>query len=84
MHRAIDQAGRAVVAQQQSLGDVADGRFPWTGVPPYGEEELVLRGRESFAFGFLLAPAEEAPQLGAELEQSSVVRIRGLSVGHMQ
>ena len=82
LHGAIDEAGRAVVAEQQSLGNVADRRGLRSGVSPDREEELVLRGCESFAFGFFLAPVQEPPQLGAELEQSSVVRIRELSAGH--
>lgn len=82
LDRAIDQAGCAVVSQHQHLGNVADGRFVRPGVPADGEEELMLRGSEPFALGFLFAPVEEPPQLRAELEQSSVVRVRELSVRH--
>jgi len=82
LDRAIDQAGRAVVSQHQRLGNVADGRFVRAGVPADREEELVLRGGEAFTLGFLFAPVEEPPQLRAELEQSSVIRVRERSVGH--
>jgi hypothetical protein len=82
LDRAVDQAGCAVVSQHQRLGNIADGRCVRAGVPADGEEELMLRGSEPFTLGLLFAPVEEPPQLRAELEQSSVVRVRELSLGH--
>ena len=39
----VDEPHCAVVAQEQGVGDVADGGSPAVGVPPHREEQLVLR-----------------------------------------
>ena len=70
---AVDEPGRAVVAKKQRFGDVADCRCPAPAMTAYREQQLVLRGGETFARGLLLAPAQEPAQLGAELEQPLVV-----------
>jgi hypothetical protein len=72
----IDQADCAVVAQQQVFGHVADGRPAPIGMTPNGEQQLVLSRRDAGRLGLLLAPAQEAPEPGAELEQPAVIGIR--------
>lgn len=54
---AIDQFDDAVVAQQQVIGDVPDGRG--FAVASDGEQELVLRTGESDGSCLLLAPVLE-------------------------
>ncbi len=81
VHGPIHEADRAVVAQQQGLRDVTDGRPPTIGVSTHREQELVLRRRDPQRLCLLFAPTEEAAELGAELEQPLVVTV-GDSVGH--
>jgi CIC family chloride channel protein len=72
---AVDQSDGAVVAHQQRVGDVTNGGTARVGVAPHREEQLVLRGRESFDAGLLLAPPEKTPQRGAHREELAVLRV---------
>ena len=74
--RPVDQADGSVVAQKEVLGHVADGRSAPVGMTPDGEQQLVLGRRDAGRLGLLLAPAQEATEPGAELEQPPVVGIR--------
>jgi hypothetical protein len=74
--RPVDQADRAVMAQEQVLGHVADRRAAPIGMTSNGEQQLVLGRRDAGRLGLLLAPAQEAAEPGTELEQPPVVGIR--------
>ena len=74
---AVDEPDRAVVAQHEVAGDVADRRPARVAVAADGEQQLVLGGREARGLGVLLAPAQEAAQTGAQLQQPSVVLVGG-------
>jgi hypothetical protein len=73
--RPVDELDRAVVPEQEDVGDLPDGRAGATGVPPDGEQQLVLCGREADCHRLCLAPVQEAAQAGPELEKTRVVRI---------
>jgi hypothetical protein len=72
-HRTVDQLDRAVVADQQVAGDVADGRARRVAVATDREQELVLRRGQPGGDGPVGAPAKEPSQPGAEVEQPLVV-----------
>ena len=74
--RSVDQPDRAVMAQEQVLGHVADRRTAPIGMTSNGEQQLMLGRRDAGRLGLLLAPAQEAAEPGAELEQPPVVGIR--------
>jgi hypothetical protein len=71
----VDEADRAVMAEEQVLRDVADGGAPRVVVAADGEQELVLGRRQPGRRRLPLAPAQEAPQPGAELEQRAVLGV---------
>ena len=80
----LDQLGRvgpvhqpdgAVVAEQEVVGHLADGRAAAVGVPADGQQQLVLRRRQSGGLRLLLAPAEEPAQSGPQRQQILVVGI---------
>ena len=71
--RAVDELDRAVVAQQQVAGDVADRRTGRVVVAADREQQLVLRGGQTGGDGLPLAPAQEPAQAGPEAEQPRVV-----------
>ena len=75
LHRPVDQPDRAVVANQQRVGDVADGRAPPVVVAADREQQLVLRRREPLGAGLLLAPTQEAAQPRPHPEQLPVLRV---------
>jgi hypothetical protein len=66
---AIDEADGAVVAKEKALGDVRDRRSRRILVAGDGQQKLVAGGGESGGDGLLLAPAQVAPEGGAELEE---------------
>ena len=80
--RPVDQLDRAVVPEQEGLGDLPDGRTFPARVPPDREQQLVLRRREADGYRLCLAPAQEAAQAGPELEQTCVVLV-GKIEGHI-
>lgn len=73
---AIDQPDGAVVAQQEMVGDVADGRAARVGVTADGEQQLVLRGRQPGRMGLPFAPAQKPAQARAKVEEPGVLRRR--------
>jgi len=78
-----NQFADAVMAQHQVVGHVRDGRRV-TNMAFYGEEELVLGGGQAHVACRRLTPAQEPPQLLAELEQSLVVGLAGRCHGLIQ
>jgi hypothetical protein len=54
---AIDESDGAVVAQQQVVGDVADGRAARVCVAADGEQELMMRRGQAGRLGLPFAPA---------------------------
>ena len=64
----VDELDRAVVAEQEMLGDVTDRRIVGPGVTPHRQQELVLLARQAGGGGLVLTPAQEAPQAGSELQ----------------
>ena len=72
-HRAVDEPDRAVMPQQQALGEVGH-RGPLRFVMAANrEEQLMVRGCDPDTRRLRLAPSLEASKAGAELEQSLVV-----------
>ena len=71
----IDESDRAVVAKEQGVGDLSDGRSALVAVAADREQELVLHGCEPDGDGLFLAPAEEPPEADAELEEQFVVGV---------
>jgi hypothetical protein len=71
--RPVDQLHRAVVAQQQVPGDLADGGPARVGVAADRQQQLVLRGREAGGGGLLGAPAQEPAQPGPKAQQAFVL-----------
>ena len=74
---AIDEPDRAVMAQHEVAGDVADGRSARVVMTADGEQQLVLGRGEARGLGVLLAPAQEPAQTGAQLEEPPVVLVGG-------
>jgi hypothetical protein len=70
---AVDEADGAVVPEQELLGDVADGRPAAIRVAADDQEELMLSGRQPDDLGLLFAPAQEAAEPRAELQQTAVL-----------
>lgn len=79
--RAIDEPDRAVVLQQQRVGDVADGGVLRPGVAADREKQLVLSRCQTDGVGLRLAPVQELPQSGTELQQVLVVEFRKCAHG---
>jgi hypothetical protein len=71
---AIDQADRAVMAQDEVLGQVANRGSLVAGVTANRQQQLVLGGCQPGRVGLLIAPAQEAAQSGAQLQQMLEVR----------
>ena len=67
----VDEFHRAVVAQQQVPGQLADGRR--RSVSLDRDEQLVLRGRQARVARPRLAPAQEFAQAGTEGQQVLIV-----------
>ena len=85
--RPVDELDGAVMTEEEMVGHVADGGPEGTAtatdvpvavrftVAAYREQELVLRGSQSRGRCLLLAPTQEPPQSGAELEEPRVLGI---------
>jgi chloride channel protein, CIC family len=71
----VDQAHGGVVAQVEVVGQLTDGRSPGVDVAPDGEEKLVLGGGQPGGPGLLLAPVEEGPEPGPQVEERAVVSL---------
>jgi hypothetical protein len=65
---AVHQLHRAVRAQQQVAGQIADRRRQATRVPLDRHQQLVLDVRQPGGLGLVLAPALKAPQGDPELQ----------------
>ena len=74
-HGPVDELDRAVVAQQEVVRHVPHRRTVGVTVTAHGQEELVLRGGQPGGPRLLLAPPQEPPQAGPELEQPGVVGV---------
>ena len=74
--RPVRQAHRAVVPHVEVRGDLADGGAGRVGMSPYGQQQLVLGGRQPTGAGLVLAPVDEAAQRGAQLQEPAVVLLR--------
>lgn len=72
----VDQPDRTVVAEQEIVGQLADGRPPGVVMAFHGQKELVLGRCQARRPGLLLAPALEAAQGGAQSQEPGVRRIR--------
>ncbi len=68
----VDESDHAVVAEQEVVGHLADGRRA-ARVSAHREQQLVLRGRDAGVDRLLLAPVQELPELVAELEQPAIL-----------
>ena len=71
--RPVHQSDNAVVAEQQVVGDLADGWSSGVGVTPDGQEKLMLRWGQPGAGALFLAPPEEPTQIGPQLQQELVL-----------
>jgi hypothetical protein len=69
---AVDQLTGAMRLDLEPLGQLADRRRPVLGQPLHGQQELVLTGLQSGGPRGLLAKAEKATDLVAELRQRPV------------
>ncbi len=72
----VDEADRAVMAQQEVVGHFADCGAPGIGMPADREQQLVLCGRQARRPRLALAPALELPEPGAQGEQASIDVVR--------
>jgi hypothetical protein len=68
----IDQTNHAVMAEEQIVRHLADGRTSWVGVSTDRQEKLVLCRGQPGCFGLLLAPSLKKAKTGSEREQPSV------------
>jgi len=81
--RAVDEADRAVVTEQQRIGQVPDRRARVVLTASNREQQLVLRRCDADGRRLLLTPAQEFAQSGSKIEQASVVVVVRLTiVGH--
>ena len=67
--RPVDQFNRAVMTQDQIPGHLSDARTRGVRVAPDSQQQLVLGRGQARGPGLLIAPAQEAPQPGAQLEE---------------
>ncbi len=70
----VHQLDGAVMAQEQVVRHLADGRAAWVVVTANGEEELVLARREPCGPGLLLTPTQEVPE--SRPQRGAVARSR--------
>jgi hypothetical protein len=66
---AVDQADRAVVAQDQVAGEIADRGAGRIGMALDRQQQLVPGRGQPGRPGLLLAPAQEPPEPSAQFEQ---------------
>jgi hypothetical protein len=74
-HRAVHETDRAVMAQQQRLGDVTDRGIVRTRVTTDREQQLMLRRRQVDFGRLFFAPAQEAADTGAPFEEPLIVGV---------
>jgi hypothetical protein len=70
----VNQFNRAVMAQQEALGEIPDRGGGAGRDSPQGQQELVLRGIDSGVACRSLAEVEETTDLESKLRQRSVIR----------
>jgi len=66
--RTTDEPDRAVLSQEQMVGDLAHRGSAGIAMAAHGQEQLVLRSGEPSLGGALLTPVQEAPEAVAESE----------------
>ena len=71
--QAVDQLDRAVMLDLNSFGELGDSGLGALGKTLQGKQQLVLAGLEAGRVGSVLAEAEKAPELVAELGEGTVV-----------
>jgi hypothetical protein len=71
----VHELDRAVMTEQQVLGDLPDRRVVGPTMAPHCEQELVLLAREPSRHRLALAPVQEAPEAGPELQQLPVLLV---------
>ena len=71
----VDELHRAVVAQQQRIGEISHGGSTIAPMAAHREQELVLRCGDARGDGLRLAPVQELAQRGAEFQQALVVAV---------
>src|SRR5262249_6561140 len=85
--RPVDEADRAVVTEDQRVGDVADRRTVGSVVAPDGEHQLVLGRADADLRRLRLPPVEKAADPGPERKQAPVVTVGKVGfdpgVGHV-
>lgn len=69
---AVNEADGTVVAKEEVVSHFTDRWPPRIAMSAYGQEELVLGGREARSLSLLLAPTFEMAHAGAQGEQSLV------------
>jgi len=72
---AVDELHRAVMTQQQRVGDVTHRRAAIAAVATHRQQQLVLRGGDPRTDGLRLAPVQELAQRSPELEEALVVAV---------
>jgi len=72
----VDETHRAVVAQQQVVGHLANGWAFGIAVPSYGKQQLVLSGRQAGGARLLFAPTLKVPKPGSQGEEPAIDVVR--------
>ena len=62
----VHQTDRAVVPEEEVVRHLPDSGAAAVAVPPYGEQQLVLRRCQSCRIRLLLAPSHQPPKAGAQ------------------
>lgn len=68
----VNETDRAVVTEQQIVGNLTDGRASWVVVTPDSQQELVMGRREPSGARLLFAPPLEVAQPSPQRQQPSV------------
>jgi hypothetical protein len=72
----VDETHRAVVAQQQVVGHLANGWALGIAVPSDGKQQLVLSGRQAGGARLLFAPPLKVPKPGSQGEEPAIDVVR--------
>ena len=68
----VHETHSAVMAQEEVVGDLADGRTAPIAATPNGQKQLVLGGRQAGGFRLLLAPSFEMAEAGPQPQQAGI------------
>lgn len=71
----VDQLARAVVSQEQIVGDFTDSGSAGVLMSAHGQEQLVLRRSQPGLSGLGFAPPHETAQPGAQGQQALIVGV---------